>query len=42
MTREKQRYSGYISRRIRTALFSQIIVSMGMIGLALILLEKLV
>jgi len=41
MTTEKQRYSGYISRRIRTALFSQVVVSIGMIGSALILLENL-
>jgi hypothetical protein len=42
MTTEKQRYSGYITRRVRTALFSQVVVSMGMIGSALIMLEKLV
>ncbi len=42
MTREKQRYSSYITRRVSTALFSQVLVSMGMIGSALVLLEKLV
>jgi hypothetical protein len=41
MTTEKQRYSGYITRRVRTALFSQVVVSMGMIGTALMLLENL-
>jgi hypothetical protein len=42
MTTEKQRYSGYINRRVRNALFSQVLVSIGMIGSALIMLEKLV
>ena len=42
MTRERQRYTGYVTRRIRTALFSQVIVSIVMIGSALILLEQLV
>jgi|GEM_PF-5607126 len=42
MTIEKQRYSGYITRRVKTALFSQTLVSICMIGSALLLLEKLV
>jgi hypothetical protein len=42
MTTEKQRYSGYINRRVRNALFSQVLVSIGMIGSALMLLENLV
>jgi hypothetical protein len=42
MTTEKQRYSGYIARRVRTVLFSQVLVSIGMIGSALMLLENLV
>jgi hypothetical protein len=42
MTTENERYSGYINRRVRNALFSQVLVSIGMIGSALIMLEKLV
>jgi hypothetical protein len=42
MTKENERYSSYITRRVRTALFSQVLVSIGMIGSALMLLENLV
>ncbi|MGI9399947.1 MAG: hypothetical protein ACR2O0_01720 [Rhizobiaceae bacterium] len=42
MTTENEKYSHYISRRARTALFSETIVSMGLIGSALIMLNTLV
>jgi hypothetical protein len=42
MTRENERYSGYIIRRAKTALFLEAIVSMGLIGSALIMLNTLV
>jgi hypothetical protein len=42
MTTEKQRYSGYVNRRVGATLFSQIMVSAVMIGSALMLLENLV
>jgi hypothetical protein len=42
MTWENERYSGYIIRRAKTALFSESIVSMALIGSALIMLNTLV
>jgi hypothetical protein len=42
MTWENERYSGYIIRRAKAALFSEAIVSMGLIGSALIMLNTLV
>ncbi len=42
MTTEKQRYSAYVNPSVDTTLFSQIMVSVGMIATALMLLEKLV
>ena len=42
MTTEKQRYSAYVHPSVGTTLFSQIMVSVGMVATALMLLEKLV
>ncbi len=42
MTREKQRYTTHIIRHAKNSLFSEAIVSMALIGSALMLLEKLV
>ena len=42
MTMEKQRYTGIITERARTALFLETMVSVALIGMALVLLESLV